>query len=114
MSTSKPKFGDILHENVIPGSVPFRMPEGTDPGLLNPDTATSFLSNDVKSLLGIPINHKPHMALGTTLKAKYLRWGSRYSSTSELYGVIGFLGNEMGSSPSITTTEYTISVCYSR
>lgn len=67
MDSNKTRFGDILHKNVVPESVPFRIPTGFDPGLLDPNKHTSFLSDSVKALLGIPLTNKPHMALGVLL-----------------------------------------------
>ena len=64
MNDKPQKFGDILHKNVLPESVPFKIPAGFDPGLLDPSKPANFLSDDVKELLGIPLSHKPHMALG--------------------------------------------------
>jgi hypothetical protein len=64
MNNSQQKFGDILHKDVVPDSVLFKIPAGFDPGLLDPSRATNFFSDDLKALLGIPVAHKPHMALG--------------------------------------------------
>lgn len=67
MDGKSQKFGDILHKNVSAGSVPFKIPTGFDPGLLDPSKRTNFLTDDVKALLGIPLSNKPHMALGTLI-----------------------------------------------
>lgn len=64
MNGTSQKFGDVLHTKILPESVPFKIPAGFDPGLLDPSKPANFLSDDVKALLGIPLSHKPRMALG--------------------------------------------------
>lgn len=72
MDSKSPKFGDVLHKNVSHDSVPFKIPSGFDPHLLGQPKTHDFLSDDVKAILGIPLSHKPHMALGTLLNRQLL------------------------------------------
>lgn len=54
-------FGNVLHKRFPLGSA---VPPDVDPELLRPGVDNSFLNDDIKELLGIPVNRKPHMALG--------------------------------------------------
>ena len=54
-------FGNVLHKRFPLGS---KMPEDVDQELIQPGADDSFLNDEIKMLLGLPVNLKPHMALG--------------------------------------------------
>lgn len=65
MNPSKKSFGQVLHADVFGGKPGFVVPEALDASLLHPAAANKFLSDDVKVALGLPLTHRPRMAVGT-------------------------------------------------
>jgi hypothetical protein len=75
----KEPFGNVLHKRFpfglggIPGDV--------DVSLLRPGAETDFLNDGIKTLLKMPVNRKPHMALGVLRQLVSLS----HSSPSQLH-----------------------------
>eukprot|EP00892_Ulva_mutabilis_P003186 jgi/Ulvmu1/12869/UM098_0054.1 len=63
MPVVKQAFGQVLHADLLGAKPGFVVPEALDAKLLHPAAETKFLSDDVKVVLGLPLTHRPRMAV---------------------------------------------------
>lgn len=64
MAQFRHAFGQVLHADLVGTQTGFVVPKQLDASILHPAAETRFLSDDVKIALGIPLTHRPRMAIG--------------------------------------------------
>lgn len=64
MAVSKHTFGKVMHADLLGAKPGFVVPVQLDSSILHPAADTHFLSDEVKIALGIPLTHRPRMAIG--------------------------------------------------